>query len=408
MSNPVTPQRPSENFEPYEEMRRIPIAVVMVAVALALWGVALLFQSSHAVAVGQAEETVQSPESEEGLGLTGVRLFASNCATCHQPGGEGVEFAIPPLRDSPFLAAGPEVAVSILLRGIDGPIRVGDKTFDGHMPSFASALDDVEIARLVTHLRKRFAGRDQEVSHAQVTRLRQEFAEAGPFAGGEALAARFGSGLARQPPAKPSPGGAAIAPEILKLVDKGRGEVWSCSSCHGDRGEGADTVPRLAGLPANYIAKQLHNYADGSRQNENMQLVARSLSEKERQELGLYYSAIRTPSTARPSLGGNLERGRQLVLQGDWTIGVPGCTACHGPSAFGVAPSFPGLAAQHPAYTASQLAAWVSGRRDNSPQKMMNVIAKALNDDDRAAVSDYLATLPPVPATASATGENSR
>ena len=112
-----------------------------------------------------------------------------------EPGGEGVEFAIPPLDKSPFLAGGPEIAASILLRGIDGPIRVGDETFDGHMPSFASALDDAEIARLATYLQVRFTGRKQAISGDGVAALRREFADAGPFAGGQAIAARFDSSL---------------------------------------------------------------------------------------------------------------------------------------------------------------------------------------------------------------------
>src|SRR3546814_5381995 len=85
-------------------MRRIPIGVVMLAIALALWGGILLYQSSYAVAVGRADETEQSPQSERGLGLTGAKLFEANCTTSHQPGGEGVELAIPPLAESPFLA----------------------------------------------------------------------------------------------------------------------------------------------------------------------------------------------------------------------------------------------------------------------------------------------------------------
>ena len=408
MTRPEESSRPGENFEPYEEMRRIPIGVVMLAIALALWGGVLLYQSSYAVAVGRTDESLQSPQSEEGLGLTGAKLFEANCTTCHQPGGEGVEFASPPLRESPFLAAGPELAASILLRGIDGPIRVNDKTFDGHMPSFASALDDAEIARLVTFLRERFAGRKQGLSRKRVATLRREFAEAGPFEGGQAIASRFDPALAPQPPMKRSAVGNDVAPGIMELVTRGRGEVWSCSSCHGALGQGADTVPRLAGLPAAYVAKQLRDYREGTRRNESMELVARSLSETERQALGRYYASLRAGSTARPSLGGNLDRGRQLVLEGDWSIGVPSCTSCHGPSAFGVAPEFPGLAAQHSPYTASQLSGWVSGERDNSRQKMMNVIANALNDRDRAAVADYLATLPPVPAPAAKAEEVNR
>ena len=400
MTYPEEPSRPGENYEPYEEMRRIPIGVIMFATALALWGGVLLYQSSYAVAVGRADETVLSPQSEQGLGLTGAKLFEANCTTCHQSGGEGVEFAIPPLDKSPFLAGDPDIAASILLRGIDGPIRVGDETFDGHMPSFASALDDAEIARLATYLQGRFAGRKQGISGKRVAALRREFTDAGPFTGGRAIAARFDSSLFPQPQLASFPSDRGISSGILELVKEGRGEVWSCSSCHGDQGQGAEAVPRLAGLPAAYIAKQLLDYTEGRRRNENMELVARSLSEQEREGLGRYYASIRTASTARPSLGGNLERGRELVLSGDWSIGVPSCTSCHGPSAFGVAPGFPGLAAQHPSYTASQLSAWVSGERDNSRLKMMNVIAKALNDRDRAAVADYLATLPPVPAPA--------
>src|SRR3546814_18479191 len=60
-------------------MRRIPIGVVMLAIALALWGGILLYQSSYAVAVGRADETEQSPQSEPGLGLTGAKLLGANC-----------------------------------------------------------------------------------------------------------------------------------------------------------------------------------------------------------------------------------------------------------------------------------------------------------------------------------------
>ena len=93
-----------------------------------------------------------------------------------------------------------------------------------------------------------------------------------------------------------------------------------------------------------------------------------------------------------------MARGEQLALHGDWSKNLPACFSCHGPSGFGVAPNFPSLAAQHPAYTASQLAAWVGGERDNSDVQLMNEVARNLSDADRRAVADYLATLPPVPA----------
>lgn len=390
---------PSETFEPYETMRPIPLGVLMIAVALALWGGVLLFDNSEAVAVGQAERAEALADLPVRGDADGASLFAARCATCHQPNGSGVSGAVPPLAGSPFLAGRAEVPIAILLRGIDGPIRVGDTVYDGHMPSFASVLSDDEIARLVSYLRQGFADRPGPVAAEMVTALRGDLAGGPAWKGGQELAARLAPELGPQPSFALA-SRAEADPAIMRLVTEGKNGSWACASCHGALGQGSETVPRLAGLPAGYIARQLESYLNGSRRNESMAVVARSLTRQERVALGRYYSLLRAPSTARPSLGGDIERGRELVLQGDWDRNIPACVSCHGPSAFGVSPGFPGLAAQHPAYTASQLSGWISGERDNARQKLMNGIARSLNDADRRAVADYLATLPPVPAAA--------
>ena len=195
--------------------------------------------------------------------------------------------------------------------------------------------------------------------------------------------------------------GPALAAPVPPPAVTGQVGIWACASCHGRQGEGALNVPRLAGLAPDYLRKQLDDFATGKRRNESMALIAQSLGSAEKRQLADYYAALATPSTARPALGGDLARGERLVLRGDWSRNIPPCMACHGASAFGVGGSFPALAAQHPEYTATQLAAWVSGDRDNAPEKLMNGIALALGNADRRAVADYLATLPPVPATAS-------
>ena len=58
-------------------------------------------------------------------------------------------------------------------------------------------------------------------------------------------------------------------------------EVAPCAACHGEHGEGmaAAHVPRLAGQAADYLQKQLDNYADGSRDNPIMANFAKALSE---------------------------------------------------------------------------------------------------------------------------------
>ena len=399
MSVRKAPHEPDEGFEPYEEHRGIPLPVYWIAIALAIWGGIMLFHNDAAIRIGRAERAQRAVEAPRHAIATGADIFAARCSTCHQDNALGVGGAIPPLAGSPFVAARPEVVTGILLRGIDGAVRVGSHTYDGHMPSFASVLSDREIASVVNHVRRTWGNASMNIDASFVARERGRFASHEAWQGGLELATVFGGSLSPQPVWSP-PGAPAIAPAIGELIANGRGEAWSCASCHGARGQGNGTIPRLAGLPAAYIAKQLADFSAGRRDSETMAIVAKSLTPGEMAGLGQYYAGLRAPSTAAPSLGGDLKRGQQLALQGDWSKKVPSCFSCHGPSGFGVAPEFPALAAQHPAYTAGQLAAWVGGTRDNSPQHFMNGIAGALTDDDRRAVADYLSTLPPVPAAA--------
>ncbi|WP_201588017.1 c-type cytochrome [Psychrobacter jeotgali] len=172
-------------------------------------------------------------------------------------------------------------------------------------------------------------------------------------------------------------------------------DPWACASCHGDKGQGTQDIPRLAGVSAGYLVKQLHDYRSGARINDNMQYVVSMLTDDEMAALGAYYASIETAPSAKPSFGGDLERGRQLALAGDWTVDLPSCFSCHGPLGWGVGDTFPAIAGQHPAYTHTQLAAWKDGRRANSPLGLMHSVAGSLSKEDMRAVSDYLATLPP-------------
>ncbi|SHF34695.1 Cytochrome c553 [Modicisalibacter ilicicola DSM 19980] len=181
------------------------------------------------------------------------------------------------------------------------------------------------------------------------------------------------------------------------LIGQGSGDTWACASCHGDRGQGAENVPRLAGLPAGYITKQLHDYANRRRLNDNMQYVVEGLTDDQMAALGRYYAEMESPSSARPGLSGDLDRGRELALQGDWSLDVPACYSCHGSSGWGVGQAFPALAGQHPSYTYNQLASWKSGRRANSPINLMHNVAMALSEHDMRSVADYLASLPAAP-----------
>lgn len=326
----------------------------------------------------------------------GAQIYASACSTCHQPNGAGVRGAVPPLGDPAF--SDPTVLVAIILRGVEGPVRVGRVTYDGAMPGFSGVLTDAEIAQVASHVSRAWGDGGAPIDSAVVARARAKAAGAGPWKGGQAMAG-LSPALAPQP-AWTGPAPWAADPAVLTLINEGRGEALACSGCHGPQGQGGDPIPRLSGLPSAYIAAQLDAFASGRRSNDQMSGVARALSPAERQALGDYYGRQSAPSTATPSLGGDRQAGARLALQGDWSRDIPACFACHGPSGFGGGPRLPALAAQQPAYTAAQLAAWASGKRTGDPGNLMGDVARRLSEADRLALADYLAGLPSNPAAA--------
>ena len=66
------------------------------------------------------------------------------------------------------------------------------------------------------------------------------------------------------------------------------------------------------------------------------------------------------------------------------------CATCHGPLGISVAPDAPHLAGQPRIYLVEQLKAFRSGKRRH---EVMNVIAKALSDEDIAALSEWYASI---------------
>ena len=86
----------------------------------------------------------------------------------------------------------------------------------------------------------------------------------------------------------------AIASEdLLKGADRDYGEYLSaqCNTCH-QTDDAEQTIPRLNGKEAVYLAKQLAAYKEKSLENEVMQSVAGILSNEEIASLALYFSEL--------------------------------------------------------------------------------------------------------------------
>lgn len=194
--------------------------------------------------------------------------------------------------------------------------------------------------------------------------------------------------------ALPQPAHAATA-QALATRGNGRGAP-ACQSCHGADGGGQSAAgfPRLAGLDAAYLAKQLGDYAAGTRTNAVMQPIARALSADDRNALATYYSRLPIPAreSAKPPADAGL--GAMLAQRGRWSQQVPACEQCHAPGGVGVGAHFPPLAGQPAAYLEAQLKAWQRGDRRNDPLDLMKHLSRALSAQDMAAVSQWFAAQP--------------
>jgi cytochrome c553 len=195
-----------------------------------------------------------------------------------------------------------------------------------------------------------------------------------------------------------SPAAAATPPT---LVSQGNGHgAPPCQSCHGADGGGqaATGVPRLAGLEAGYLRRQLDDYAGGTRANAVMQPIAKALSADERGTAAAYYARLPVPAKARatkPAAGPAEDMGATLATRGRWSAQVPACEQCHGPGGVGVGENFPPLAGQPAAYIEAQLKAWQQGTRRNDPLGLMTHLSRALSAQDIAAVAQWFAAQPP-------------
>lgn len=189
---------------------------------------------------------------------------------------------------------------------------------------------------------------------------------------------------------------AAHAADGQKIFTQGGANpaAMACLGCHGADGKGiaAAGFPRLAGLPAGYLRKQLHDWRTGSRKQPVMEPLAKALSEVEIDAVSTYLASL--PSDPAPDLRRQQiasDSVSRLALYGDWSRQIPGCVQCHGPGGSGVGEHFPPLAGQPASYLAAQLNAWRDGSRSNDPNQLMINVAKAMTDEEVKALAEFFA-----------------
>lgn len=171
-----------------------------------------------------------------------------------------------------------------------------------------------------------------------------------------------------------------------------------CIACHAADGNSPIPVnPNLAAQHPEYTYKQLMNFKPqggkpAERNNAVMAGMVANLSEDDMKNIAAYFAAQKAkPGVARDAA--LAKQGEAIYRGGIMSKGVAACASCHAPNGAGMPAQYPRLAGQHAEYTAGQLKAFRTGQRANDAAKMMRGVAAKLNDQEIAAVSEYIAGL---------------
>lgn len=169
-------------------------------------------------------------------------------------------------------------------------------------------------------------------------------------------------------------------------------EFVYCTVCHGVQMKGNVSIeaPRLSGMDAAYIERQLRAFRNGWRgTHENdiagmeMRPMAAILTDREIAAAARYVNSV-SSEPPEPTIDGDAERGEVLYAS---------CAACHGPRAEGVpALGSPALTGLNDWYLVTQLENFRDGTRGSRPDdtygSQMRAAAAALPDE--AAIRDVV------------------
>lgn len=116
----------------------------------------------------------------------GKKLYnaAGSCVTCHQPNGQGLATAnFPPLANSEWVTGSEEIVTRIVLHGVQGPLKVGDKEYGlvPMVPTIWKTWPDEDIAAVISYVRNEWGNQASEVSPETVKRIREKEGDRTPW-----------------------------------------------------------------------------------------------------------------------------------------------------------------------------------------------------------------------------------
>lgn len=174
----------------------------------------------------------------------------------------------------------------------------------------------------------------------------------------------------------------------------GKAKSLLCQGCHGEDGNSLSTlVPKLAGQNEGYITKQVHNFQTKLRTHAIMNDLAMTINDDDLADIAAYFASRNKMKGDGPA---NIQTGKDLFLTGDTSRKIIACVNCHGANGKGLEPNpamIPLIGGQHKDYLSRQLANFRRGDRSNSPDGVMNQIAKPLTDAELESLAEYISGL---------------
>ena len=126
-------------------------------------------EGSAVQSVDQKAKVVKASNKQEKIQF-GKRIYDANCMACHQPNGQGIPSAFPPVANSDYLNEDPIRGVQAIVHGLEGPIKVNGESFNSVMP--AMDLTDEQIANVMTYILNSWDNKGGEITVEQVQKVR--------------------------------------------------------------------------------------------------------------------------------------------------------------------------------------------------------------------------------------------
>lgn len=104
----------------------------------------------------------------------GEELYKRYCRSCHNMKGMGDGNRFPPLVHSEWVNGDKKRLISVLLKGLQGPIKVDGKQYNNAMPPYPF-LEDDEISGILTYVKRRFGDNPADtITPALVSKTRKQ------------------------------------------------------------------------------------------------------------------------------------------------------------------------------------------------------------------------------------------